>query len=73
MHPFDMGDDVIDNVLQGLARKQGPIADTIVGFDPSIPLYETNIDKAKELLEAGGYDGEELEYILSEGDAGSPR
>ena len=62
-------DDVIDNVLQGLAKKQGPIADTIVGFDPTIPLYDTDIDKAKELLEAGGYDGEEIEYILAEGNA----
>ena len=62
-------DDVIDNVLQGLAKKQGPIADTIVGFDATIPLYDTDIDKAKELLEAGGYDGEEIEYILAEGNA----
>ena len=62
-------DDVIDNVLGGLAKKQGPIADTIVGFDPTIPLYDTDIDKAKELLDAGGYDGEEIEYILAEGNA----
>jgi peptide/nickel transport system substrate-binding protein len=62
-------EDVIENVLQGLAKKQGPIADTIVGYDPDIPLYDTDLDKAKELLEAGGYDGEELEYMLAEGDA----
>jgi len=62
-------DDVIDQVLQGLAKKQGPIADTVVGFDPNIELYDTDLDKAKELFDAAGYDGEELEYILAEGNA----
>ncbi len=62
-------DDVIDQVLQGLAKKQGPIADTVVGFDPTIELYDTDLDKAKELFDAAGYDGEDLEYILAEGNA----
>lgn len=61
--------DVIDQVLQGLAKKQGPIADTVVGFDPEIELYSTDLDRARELFDAGGYDGEELEYMLAEGDA----
>lgn len=64
--PFD---DVIDQVMQGLAKKQGPIADTVVGFDPTIELYSTDLDRARELFDAAGYDGEELEYILAEGDA----
>ncbi len=62
-------DDVIEQVLQGLAKKQGPIADTVVGFDPEIELYETDLERARELFDASGYDGEELEYILSEGNA----
>jgi ABC-type transport system substrate-binding protein len=63
-------DDVIDQVLQGFAKKQGPIADTVIGFDPSIPLYDTDLDKAKELLEAGGVTAsDELEYIYADGDA----
>ncbi|CAN5706618.1 ABC transporter substrate-binding protein [soil metagenome] len=62
-------DDVIDQVLQGLAKKQGPIADTVVGFDPEIELYDTDLEQAKALFDAAGYDGEEFEYILSEGNA----
>jgi len=62
-------DDVIEQVMRGLAKKQGPIADTVVGFDPSIELYTTDLDRARELFEAGGYDGEELEYMLADGNA----
>lgn len=62
-------DDVINEVLQGFAKKQGPIADTVIGFDPSIPLYDTDLEKAAELLESGGVNpGDELEYIYSDGD-----
>ncbi|HEX2281776.1 MAG TPA: ABC transporter substrate-binding protein, partial [Thermomicrobiales bacterium] len=41
--PYDA---VIDEVLQGFAKKQGPIADTVIGFDPSVALYETDLDRA---------------------------
>jgi peptide/nickel transport system substrate-binding protein len=62
-------DDVIEQVLQGFAKKQGPIADTVIGFDPSIPLYDTDLTKAAELLEAGGVSpSDELEYIYADGD-----
>jgi peptide/nickel transport system substrate-binding protein len=61
--------DVIDQVLQGFAKEQGPIADTVIGFDPSIPLYTTDLTKAAELLEAGGVSpSDELEYIYADGD-----
>src|SRR5690606_26211850 len=62
-------DDVIEQVMRGLAKKQGPIADTVVGFDPEIELFSTDLDRARELFEAGGYDGEELEYMLADGNA----
>jgi peptide/nickel transport system substrate-binding protein len=62
-------DDVLEQVLQGLAKKQGPIADTVVGFDPTIELYSTDLDMARQFFEAGGYDGEELEFMLPEGNA----
>jgi peptide/nickel transport system substrate-binding protein len=65
--PYDA---VIDQVLRGFAKKQGPIADTVVGFDPSIPLYDTDLEKAAELLEQGGITpGDELEFMYSDGDA----
>ncbi|HUG16002.1 MAG TPA: ABC transporter substrate-binding protein [Thermomicrobiales bacterium] len=65
--PYDA---VIDQVLQGFAKKQGPIADTVVGFDPSVPLFDTDLEKAAELLEAGGVNpGDELEYLFADGDA----
>lgn len=63
-------DDVIDQVLRGFAKKQGPIADTVIGFDPSVPLYDTDLDMARELLTSGGVtESDELEYILASGDA----
>lgn len=63
-------DDVIEQVLKGFAKKQGPIADTVIGFDPSIPLYDTDLEKAKELLEKGGVaPTDEIEYMFADGDA----
>lgn len=65
--PYDA---VIDQVLQGFAKKQGPIADTVVGFDPTVPLFDTDLEKAAELLESGGVSpSDELEYLYSDGDA----
>jgi peptide/nickel transport system substrate-binding protein len=62
--------DVIDQVLVGYAKPQGPIADTVVGFDPSIPLYETDLEQAKTLLDSSELvdTSTELEFIMSEGD-----
>lgn len=63
-------DDVINEVLRGFAKKQGPIADTVIGFDPSVELYSTDLEQASELLTAGGVtESDELEYILASGDA----
>ncbi len=62
--------EVVDQVLLGFAKPQGPIADTVVGFDPSVPLFETDLEKAKELLTEGGVgEGDELEYIVADGNA----
>lgn len=63
--------DVIDQVLVGYAIPQGPIADTVVGFDPSIPLYETDLEQAKTLLDSSELidTSTELEYIMADGDA----
>lgn len=37
------------------------------GFNPDVHAYEFDLDKAKELISAAGYDGEEIEFI---GEAG---
>lgn len=66
--PYDA---VIDQVERGFAKKQGPIADTVIGFAPEVELYDTDLEQASELLTAGGVtESDELEYILSDGDSG---
>lgn len=63
-------DDVITQVLKGYGKVQGPIADTVVGFDPKIPVYTTDLKKAKDLLTAAGVkDGDSFTYMYASGDA----
>lgn len=65
--PYDA---VIDQVLRGFAKKQGPIADTVIGFDPSVPLFDTDLERARELLLEGGItENDEIEFMISDGDA----
>lgn len=66
--PYDA---IIDEVLRGYAIKQGPIADTVLGFDPDLPLYDTDLDQAKTLLDSSELvdTGTELEYIMADGNA----
>lgn len=62
-------DDVIEGVLKGFAKVQGPIADSVIGFDPDIPVYSTDLDKAKSLLaEAGIGDGDTFTFMYASGD-----
>lgn len=62
--------EVIDQVLRGYAKPiNGPIADTVIGYDPSIPVYTTDLEKAKQLLtEAGVKEGDSFTYMYSSGD-----
>lgn len=62
--------EVIEKVLRGFARSiNGPIADTVIGYDPSIPTYTTDLQKAKQLLtEAGIKEGDTFTYMYSSGD-----
>ncbi len=60
---------IIDDIYQGYGKIQGPIPDTVVGYDPDIPLYSQDLDKAKELLDSGGFDySQEIEYLYQTGD-----
>lgn len=62
--------EVIEQVLRGYAKPiNGPIADTVIGYDPSIPTFTTDLQKAKQLLtEAGIKEGDSFTYMYSSGD-----
>jgi peptide/nickel transport system substrate-binding protein len=58
-------DDVINVVFKGLMKRSGAIADNVRGFDPDVFLYQTDLDKAKELIVAGGFkEGDIFEYMV---------
>jgi peptide/nickel transport system substrate-binding protein len=58
-------DDVINVVFKGLMKRSGPIADTVRGYDPDVFLYQTDLDKAKELILSGGFkEGDVFEYMV---------
>ncbi|ACZ39626.1 ABC transporter substrate-binding protein [Sphaerobacter thermophilus] len=64
--------EVIEQVLRGYAKVQGPVADSVIGYDPSIPVYSTDLQKAKELLTAAGIEeGTTFTYMYATGDATS--
>jgi peptide/nickel transport system substrate-binding protein len=57
-------DDVVNAVWKGLMKRNGPIADSVRGYDPNVFLYQTDLDKAKELILAGGFkEGDVFEYM----------
>jgi peptide/nickel transport system substrate-binding protein len=58
-------DEVISAVYKGLMKRSGPIADSVRGYDPNVYLYETDLEKAKELILAGGFkEGDSFEYLF---------
>uniref|UniRef100_A0A831T9K6 ABC transporter substrate-binding protein n=1 Tax=Thermorudis peleae TaxID=1382356 RepID=A0A831T9K6_9BACT len=63
--------EVIEQVLRGYGKPiNGPIADTVIGYDPSIPTYTTDLEKAKQLLtESGIREGDTFTYMFATGDA----
>lgn len=62
-------EEVVEGVYQGYAKAaRGPLAELIRGFDPDLPAYTTDLDKARQLLaEAGVAQGETLSMMLSAG------
>jgi peptide/nickel transport system substrate-binding protein len=53
----------------GLLKRSGPIPDSIVGADPNVFLYQTDLAKAKELIIAGGFkEGDSFDYYVSSDD-----
>jgi peptide/nickel transport system substrate-binding protein len=63
-------DEVNESVYLGMAYNQGPIADNLVGYDPEIELFETDLDRARELLEQGGVqEGDTFTMYFTGGNA----
>ncbi|MFT4040745.1 MAG: ABC transporter substrate-binding protein [Thermomicrobiales bacterium] len=63
-------DDVIDSAYRGLVQRSGPVPSTVIGYDPEVFLYETDLDKAKELILAAGFaEGDSFDYMFQAGDA----
>ena len=49
-------DDIADSIIKGVGYKaRAPIAPTVFGFNPNLPPYEYNPDKAKSLLAEAGF------------------
>jgi peptide/nickel transport system substrate-binding protein len=63
-------DDVVNGAYKGLIKRSGPVPTTVRGYDPDIFLYQTDLAKAKELLQAAGInEGDAFEYVLESGNA----
>ena len=63
-------DEVIEGVYKGYAKRAvGGVAELVAGFDPATFQYQTDLDKAKELLAAAGVaEGTELTLMQETGD-----
>jgi peptide/nickel transport system substrate-binding protein len=58
-------DEVLNIVYKGLLKRSGPIPDSVRGYDPEVFLYQTDLDKAKELILSGGFkEGDVFEYMV---------
>jgi peptide/nickel transport system substrate-binding protein len=62
-------DNVQNAVYGGLLNRSGPIPSTVRGYDPDVFLYQTDLDRAKELILAGGFpEGQTFEYMVDAND-----
>ena len=62
-------DQIVDDVFKGLLKRNGPIADSVLGYDPNVFLYQTDLGKAKELILGGGFkEGDSFEYMVDSTD-----
>jgi peptide/nickel transport system substrate-binding protein len=63
-------DDVISGVFKGYAKRAiGPVAELCRGFAPDTPVFQTDLDKAKELFaKAGVTEGTTISLMQESGD-----
>ncbi len=67
-------DTIIKDILGGYADKLGagnPVSKYEFGFDPTIPEWPFDLEKAKQKVKESGYDGKPLELYFPEGDVPS--
>jgi len=61
-------DDVRNGVYKGLlAKTGGPLTPTTAGYDKSVFIYETDLDKAKTLLNKHFKPGTKFSFMISSG------
>jgi peptide/nickel transport system substrate-binding protein len=62
-------DDVMNSAYRGLIARSGPLASTVRASDPDVFIYQTDLDKAKELILAAGFkEGDTFDYWVQSGD-----
>jgi peptide/nickel transport system substrate-binding protein len=61
--------EVTDSAYRGLIARSGPLASTVRASDPDVFLYQTDLDKAKELILFAGFkEGDTFDYWVQSGD-----
>jgi len=66
-------EEVMNSAYRGLIKRSGPIPSTVRGYDPGVFLYQTDLDKAKQLIIQGGFaEGDTFDYVVPSGDAIEP-
>ena len=48
-------DEVVGGVYLNKIKRTGPIPDNVQGYDSDLPLFSTDLEQARTLLEAGGF------------------
>ncbi len=62
-------DEVMNGAFTGLLKRSGPLADSMLGYDPNVFLSQTDLTKAKELIVAGGFpEGSTFDYWVESAD-----
>jgi peptide/nickel transport system substrate-binding protein len=57
-------DEVVNNVEGGLRKRTGPLPEGLRGYDPNVFLYQTDLARAKELIQSGGFqEGDVFDYV----------
>jgi len=62
-------DDVVQGAFKGLLKRSGPLPTSMLGANPDVFLYQTDLVKAKELILAAGFvEGDAFDYMYLSGD-----